>query len=298
MKLSTPSSISSRIKSSLFPSIKYSTNYFPGAEELPPQHTLQLQYPIDRARLQNGSGNIGKGSLEFVSEQTGSKKKQCQLIYIVLHSPEMFCAISHCVSTFGQSVHYLSSYFLKYIAITEEALKKRIHPLQPADLKYLDNIDDPAMSIEEKLQSLALPEEQRWMEAERTAFITRKIQGIVQAFQYRAEKAKEKLVQPPTPSPSPPLESSSENDPCSPIHQSRPRLQSLIEEEKSSIDSWSQTISFFCCSIRKKLLPTFPTIIDPAEFSPALNLNCGASCCACEVKPVVRKSEPACMLEP
>ncbi|GFW28118.1 hypothetical protein TNCV_2817961 [Trichonephila clavipes] len=39
------------------------------------------------------------------------------------------------------------------------------------------------------------------MEAERSAFIARKIQGIVQAFQYRAEKAKEKLVQPPTPSP-------------------------------------------------------------------------------------------------
>ncbi|CAL1289609.1 unnamed protein product [Larinioides sclopetarius] len=150
-----------------------------------------------------------------------------------------------------------------YSTITEEALKKRIHPLEPEDLKYLDNIDDPEMSIEEKLQSLSLPEEQSWMEAERTAFITRKIQGIVQAFQYRAEKAKEKLVQPPTPSPSPPLESSSDNDQCSPIHQSRPRLQSLIEDEKSSIDSWSQTISFFCCSIKKKLLPTFPKIIDP-----------------------------------
>ncbi|GIY44589.1 cyclic nucleotide-gated cation channel beta-1, partial [Caerostris darwini] len=151
-------------------------------------------------------------------------------------------------------------------AITEEALKKRIHPLEPEDLKYLDNFDDPDMSIEEKLQSLqslSLPEEQRWMEAEHTAFISRKIQGIVQAFQYRADMVKEKLVQPPTPSPSPPLESSSDNDPISPIHQSRPRLQSLIEEEKSSIDSWSQTISFYCCSIRKKLIPTFPRIIDP-----------------------------------
>ncbi|XP_055942439.1 cyclic nucleotide-gated cation channel beta-3-like isoform X3 [Argiope bruennichi] len=153
-----------------------------------------------------------------------------------------------------------------YSTITEEALKKRIHPLEPEDLKYLDNINDPNMSIEDKLQSLQslnVPEGQSWMEAERTAFIARKIQGIVQAFQYRAEKAKEKLVQPPTPSPSPPLESSSDNDPSSPIQQSRPRLQSLIEEEKSSIDSWSQTISFFCCSIKKKLLPTFPNIIDP-----------------------------------
>ncbi|GIY15944.1 uncharacterized protein CDAR_220261 [Caerostris darwini] len=156
-----------------------------------------------------------------------------------------------------------------YRAITEEALKKRIHPLEPEDLKYLDNFDDPDMSIEEKLQSLqslSLPEEQRWMEAEHTAFISRKIQGIVQAFQYRADMVKEKLVQPPTPSPSPPLESSSDNDPISPIHQSRPRLQSLIEEEKSSIDSWSQTISFYCCSIRKKLIPTFPRIIDPQSF--------------------------------
>ncbi|GFY66100.1 cyclic nucleotide-gated cation channel beta-1 [Trichonephila inaurata madagascariensis] len=122
------------------------------------------------------------------------------------------------------------------------------------------------MSIEQKLQSLqtlSLPEEQRWMEAERSAFIARKIQGIVQAFQYRAEKAKEKLVQPPTPSPSPPFESSSDNDPTSPIRQSRPRLQSLIEEEKSSVNSWSQSISFFCCSIKKKFIPTFPKIIDP-----------------------------------
>ncbi|GFS36453.1 cyclic nucleotide-gated cation channel beta-1 [Nephila pilipes] len=178
----------------------------------------------------------------------------------------MICAIGHFMSTFGQSVHYLSSYFLKHIAITEEALKVRIHPLEPEDLKYLDNFSDPEMSIEEKLQSLqtlSLPEEQRWMEAERSAFIARKIQGIVQAFQYRAEKAKEKLVQPPTPSPSPPFESSSDNDPTSPIRQSRPRLQSLIEEEKSSVSSWSQSISFFCCSIKKKFIPTFPKIIDP-----------------------------------
>ncbi|GFW28114.1 cyclic nucleotide-gated cation channel beta-1 [Trichonephila clavipes] len=63
--------------------------------------------------------------------------------------------------------------------------------------------------------------------------------------------------------PAPPFESSSDNDPTSPIRQSRPRLQSLIEDEKSSVNSWSQSISFFCCSIKKKFIPTFPKIIDP-----------------------------------
>ncbi|GFR02148.1 hypothetical protein TNCT_232281, partial [Trichonephila clavata] len=49
-------------------------------------------------------------------------------------------------------------------AITKEALKVRIHPLEPEDLKYIDNFSDPEMSIEQKLQSLqtlSLPEEQR-----------------------------------------------------------------------------------------------------------------------------------------
>ncbi|GIY74202.1 cyclic nucleotide-gated cation channel beta-1 [Caerostris extrusa] len=121
------------------------------------------------------------------------------------------------------------------------------------------------MSIEEKLQSLqslSLPEESDgWRQNTRLSS-----PGKSRALCRHSSTERiwsRKLVQPPHAIPSPPLESSSDNDPISPIHQSRPRLQSLIEEEKSSIDSWSQTISFYCCSIRKKLIPTFPRIIDP-----------------------------------
>ncbi|GIY18300.1 uncharacterized protein CDAR_120251 [Caerostris darwini] len=149
-------------------------------------------------------------------------------------------------------------------AITEEALKKRIHPLEPEDLKYLDNFDDPDMSIEEKLQSLqslSLPEEQRCGHPSSTRMEARTpgihLQEIRVLCRHSSTERSRKSWCNLHAIPSPPLESSSDNDPISPIRSLGQDCVALIEEEKSSIDGWSQTISFYCCSIRKNSFRPF-----------------------------------------
>ncbi|XP_035207222.1 cyclic nucleotide-gated cation channel beta-1-like isoform X2 [Stegodyphus dumicola] len=158
--------------------------------------------------------------------------------------------------------------------LAEETLSPGF-PLHPPDLNYLNkeekgiffsSVTDPEMPIKgmPPVQSLSVPEAHSWMETDRTAFISQRIQDLVQAFQARTEKVKERLVQPPTPSPSPPLENSSDTG-QTPEPNSRPRLQSLIhhEDEKSEFYELSQYMKLCCCRIKRKFIPTFPNVIDP-----------------------------------
>nr|XP_042899204.1 cyclic nucleotide-gated cation channel beta-3 isoform X2 [Parasteatoda tepidariorum] len=149
--------------------------------------------------------------------------------------------------------------------LTEGILKNSVPSLNAAGHSNAHNISHNMSTDEinqQTVQTLSLPEEQQWLETDRNTFITKRIQDIVQSFHYRTEKAKEKLVQPPTPSPSPPPETSSEYE-MTPINKPRLRLQSLIEDDKISADLHSLSMKILCCTIKKKFIPVFPTIIDP-----------------------------------
>ncbi|XP_054711138.1 cyclic nucleotide-gated cation channel beta-1-like [Uloborus diversus] len=180
----------------------------------------------------------------------------------------MCCMIGNSMSTFCRSVHKISLSILKYLGI----------PLQLADLNYLNqergqsyNTVHSTMPINEKSGAGTVSLNPRGthlvsikMETDRGAFISQRIQDLVQAFQSRTEKVKEKLVQPPTPSPSPPLDNSSDNG-QTPERKGRPRLYSLFQQDdqKSELEVLSDTISLWCCRIKRKFLPSFPNVIDP-----------------------------------
>ncbi|KAG8190260.1 hypothetical protein JTE90_001343 [Oedothorax gibbosus] len=187
----------------------------------------------------------------------------------------MCLLIGHSVSTFGQSFH-LTSIFLKIIDSPKTVLQQQTHPFQTEEFKHLNNFSpNREMSLPEgiqSLQNLPVPEDQQWKDAESSAFISKKIQGIVQSFQSRVDKAKEKLVQPPTPSPSPPLDETTllgdayQRRNLIPTRSRTPPF-SLITEERTIVhlaDRLSQNFAMdlFAAFTEKRFTPAFSKNMD------------------------------------
>ncbi|KAG8190259.1 hypothetical protein JTE90_001343 [Oedothorax gibbosus] len=155
-------------------------------------------------------------------------------------------------------------------------LQQQTHPFQTEEFKHLNNFSpNREMSLPEgiqSLQNLPVPEDQQWKDAESSAFISKKIQGIVQSFQSRVDKAKEKLVQPPTPSPSPPLDETTllgdayQRRNLIPTRSRTPPF-SLITEERTIVhlaDRLSQNFAMdlFAAFTEKRFTPAFSKNMD------------------------------------
>ncbi|XP_023243864.1 cyclic nucleotide-gated cation channel beta-1-like [Centruroides sculpturatus] len=97
------------------------------------------------------------------------------------------------------------------------------------------------------------------IETNLSTYINQKIRVLTDAFSSRAQRFREIIIQPPTPSSSPQPEELEEP-------QDRPRLQSLIqhEDDPPADDSWlDEMVDVWCCQLKRRYIPTFPKVLDP-----------------------------------
>ncbi|XP_076370981.1 cyclic nucleotide-gated channel beta-3-like [Tachypleus tridentatus] len=103
-------------------------------------------------------------------------------------------------------------------------------------------------------------EEESWNGINKTSFIGRSIQRLVQAFAERAHRVKESIAQPPTQSPTPPSRQTQKEK-----EQDHPRIESSIQpDDLLAANDWmEEEKGLWCFRLFKQIIPTIPQVLDP-----------------------------------